>query len=224
MEVAADAVAVNGASFAAGAPVAAGSLVSLFGDFAGSATEAASALPLPRKLGETEVRMEGATVPLLFVSPQQINFQLPHAIPPGQSVVEVHLNGQRVSRGSVTVLPAAPGVFVVVNNADGQINSASNPVRRGDVLVIFATGQGEVSPVVEDGTAAPVQPLAVTPSQPTVTIGDRPGTVLFSGLTPGFVGLWQINVAIPADAPIGSAVPLVVTQGLSSNSIPVAVE
>ena len=172
MEVAAGAVSVNGASFGAGVPVAPGSLVSVFGNFAGATTAGAVALPLPRVLEGTEVLVDDAAVPLLFTSAGQINFQLPRATPVGQSVLEVRVNGQVVAGGSVTVLPTAPGVFVVLNT-DGRLNSPSSPESRGGFLQIYATGQGEVSPAVEDGFAAAVEPLSVTLAPPTVTIGGR---------------------------------------------------
>jgi uncharacterized protein (TIGR03437 family) len=112
----------------------------------------------------------------------------------------------------------------VAVNQDGRVNSASAPARRGQVLVIYATGQGAVSPSVEDGVAAPAVPLAVTPSLPEVSVGGRPAVVQFSGLAPGFAGLWQINVVIPADAPAGAAAPLVITQGLASRPLSVALQ
>ncbi len=223
MEPVADAVAVNAATFGGGVPVAPGSLVSLFGSFAASVTAGAPGFPLPRRLGETEVLVGGAAAPLLYVSPTQINFQVPRQPQVGQSVVEVRVGGQRAARGTVTVIPIAPGVFAAVNE-DGRLNSATSPARRGQVLQIFATGQGEVSPVVEDGVAAPLQPLSVTQSLPDVLIGNRRAQVQFSGLAPNLAGVWQINAVIPSDAPTGSAVPLVLIQALRSNTLSVAIE
>ncbi len=105
MEPLSDTVAVNAASVAAGKPVAPGSLVSLFGKFTGSATGQAQGYPLPRKLGETELFVDGKAVPLLYASSGQINFQLPAATAAGQSVAEVRVAGQPVSRATATVIP-----------------------------------------------------------------------------------------------------------------------
>src|SRR5215471_168578 len=93
MEPRSDAVAVNGASFLAGKPVAAGSIVSVFGKFTGAQSLAAGGYPLPRKIGETEVFVDGKAAPMFYASATQINFQLPAATAAGQSVVEVRVGG-----------------------------------------------------------------------------------------------------------------------------------
>jgi len=219
MEPAAQVVAVNAAGFSPGMPVAPGSLVALFGEFAGSQAVVASSVPLPRRLGETDVLFGGAAVPLLYVSPKQINFQLTGKAETGQALVEVRVAGQRVARGSVTVIPTAPGVFAAVG-LDGRLNR----VRAGQVLTIYATGQGDVAPPVEDGAPAPARPPAVTPVRPDVFIGYKNAPVLFSGLAPGYIGLWQLDVAVPPDAPVGPAVPLILNQGITSNALLIAVE
>jgi uncharacterized protein (TIGR03437 family) len=221
MEPWAPVVAVSAAGFSAGMPVAPGSLVSLFGGFTGSQTVAASATPLPRRLGETEVMIStpAAAAQLLYVSPTQINLQLTSRIDTGQFVVEVRVGGRAVARGSVSVIPVAPGVFAAVG-PDGRLNR----VRAGQTLTVYATGQGDVAPAVADGAAAPAQPLAVTPVNPDVFIGYKSAPVLFSGLAPGWIGLWQLNVAVPPDAPAGTAVPLIVNRGITSNVLYLVVE
>ena len=219
MEPAAPVVAVNAAGFSAGMPVAPGSLVALFGDFPGAKTQPAGSVPLPRRLGETEVLIGTAAAPLLYVSPTQINLQLPRQAETAQHVVEVRVGGQRVARGALTVIPTAPGVFAAVGQ-DGRLNT----VRAGQILTIYASGQGAVAPAVEDGAPAPLQPPAVTFLLPDVFISYRNAPVLFSGLAPGWIGLWQLNVAVPPDVPVGRAIPLVVNQGITSNVLYITVE
>ncbi|MCX6634938.1 MAG: MBL fold metallo-hydrolase [Acidobacteria bacterium] len=215
MEVAADVAAVNAASSAAGVPVAPGSLVSLYGAFVGAGAESASAYPLPRLLGESEVLVGGKAAPLMMVSPSQINFQLPAAQQAGQAVVEARVKGERVARGSVTVLEGAPGLFAL----------GRKRVRRGEALEIYATGGGRVTPPVEDGAAAPAQPLSATLATPAVYLDGRLIPVTFSGLAPGVAGLWQVNAAIPADASPGPDVSvLIIHGGIVSNQLSVAVE
>lgn len=222
MEPAAEAAAVNGASFAAGQPVAPGSLVSLFGSFTGSVTASASSLPLSRKLGETELLVANSAVPLLYVSPLQINFQVPRQAGTNQVLVEARVAGKTIARATMTVIPTAPGLFAVLNQ-DSKPNSATNPAKRGQVLQIYGTGQGEVSPLVEDGAAPAADKLSVTTGTPTASIGGKPAKVQFSGLAPGFVGVWQLNVAIPDDAPVGNTVPLAVAWALNSNTLQIAI-
>jgi uncharacterized protein (TIGR03437 family) len=220
MQPQSDAAAVSAAGFTPGAPVAPGSIVSLFGPFTGSAISSA-AYPLPRKLAETEAWIDGKAAPLYYVSPGQINLQVPAAQTPGQSLVEARVNGQTLARAPLTIVPNAPGLFAVANK-DGRLNSAGAPARLGEILQIFGTGQGAVFPAVDDGTPAG-QPSPATYGPPNVFLENRQLTVQSSALAAGVAGVWQINAVIPADAPVGSALSLVVIQGLISNRIAVAV-
>jgi uncharacterized protein (TIGR03437 family) len=167
------------------------------------------------------VFVDGKTAPMYFASPGQINFQLPAGTTAGQSVVEVRVGGQAVTRTTVTVIPNAPGLFVAAN-PDGSINSAKNPAARGGSITIYGTGQGAVSPAVDDAAAAGAV-LSNSTSTPNVFLGGRQMPVLFSGLAPGFAGLWQINVAIPADASSGTDMDLTVVLGAVSNRLMVSV-
>jgi uncharacterized protein (TIGR03437 family) len=222
MEPAADSVAVNAASFTLGAPVAPGSIASIFGKFTGSQTATAGSYPLARKLGDTEVFLAGKAVPLFYVSSTQVNLQVPAAQAPGQVLAEVRVGGQVAARNAVTVIPSAPGVFAVANQ-DGRVNAANLPAHTGEVLHLYATGQGVVTPAIDDGVAAPAQPLSTSSNFPNVFLGDRQLAILYNGLAPGFAGVWQLDVAIPKDAPTGPAIVLSVVNGIAANPIPVAV-
>jgi uncharacterized protein (TIGR03437 family) len=222
MEPAADTIALNAASFTAGAPVAPGSIASLFGKFTGSQTASAGGYPLPAKLGDTEVLLGGKAAPLYYVSSTQVNLQVPAGQALGQVLTEVRVGGQVRSRSPLTVIPTAPGIFAVANR-DGRVNTANVPAHPGEVLQIYATGQGAVIPAVDDGVAAPTQPLATSSNLPNVFLGGRQLTVLYNGLAPGFAGVWQIDVMIPADAPTGPDLALTVVNGIVSNPVSVSV-
>lgn len=176
----------------------------------------------------------------------QLNYQLPFETTPGVAFVEILNNGIPVTSEFLTVRAAAPGVFSftqdgkgqgAVLNQDSSTNGAARPEVRGRVLQIFATGNGgqllnsitSQTISLASGVAAPIpatanDPLYVTAFTPTVTIGGVAATVEFSGLAPGFVGLWQLNVRIPANAPTGNAVPLIVSvDGRTSNQTTVAI-
>lgn len=180
----------------------------------------------------------------------QINYQLPYEVLPGVAYVEVLYNGALVTSEFLNVNSTAPGAFtqtsnglgqVVALNQDNSVNGVTGqplpnakPESRGRVLQIYANGTGASfvdfntrSPLtLATGAVAPVNgsPLYATASTPSVTIGGVPATVLYSGLTPGFVGLWQLNVTIPANAPTGNAIPLIITlDGHSSNTSTVAI-
>jgi uncharacterized protein (TIGR03437 family) len=222
---------VNGASFASATPVAPGSLVSLFGTSIGpAASAAASALPLPYTLGGFQVKIGGLLAPLLYVSSGQINCQIPFELA-GQTSAQVTVTNGTVtsSPSTVSLTPSAPGIFVgagtqgAVLNQDYSANSAANPAARGSVVQIFATGQGAVSNTPADGTGAPGSPTANTPVNPTVAIGGLPAIVQFSGLAPGFVGLWQVNATVPAAVTPGAAVSLTIALNGQSNVVTIAV-
>jgi uncharacterized protein (TIGR03437 family) len=218
---AADTAAVNAATFQDGAPVAPGSIVSLFGSFPNSATAAAPSYPLPPKLGETELMVDGRAAPLFFVSPGQVNAQIPFAIAPGQVLAEVRVGGQSVGRAPVTIVPSAPGFFAAVNQG-GALNSPSAPARRGQLLVLYGTGLGAVDPPIDDGAAAG-SPTRQGVATPNVFLMGRQFPVQFSGLTADFAGLWQINLTLPDDAPTGPDLPLTVVLGQTSNTLKVTV-
>jgi uncharacterized protein (TIGR03437 family) len=168
------------------------------------------------------VLLGGKAVPLYYVSSTQVNLQVPAGQPAGQVLTEVRVGGQVRSRGPLTVIPTAPGIFAIANR-DGRVNTANVPAHPGEVLHIYATGQGAVIPAVDDGVAAPVQPLATSPNLPNVFLGGRQLTVLYNGLAPGFAGVWQIDVMIPDDAPTGPDLGLTVVNGIVSNPVSVAV-
>jgi uncharacterized protein (TIGR03437 family) len=113
----------------------------------------------------------------------------------------------------------------VIRNDDGQLVTDSHPVHRkgNEALVIYCTGLGATSPAVLSGMPSPFDPLAVALTAPTVTLGGVNLPVLYYGLAPGEVGVYQINVSIPIGVPDGLQVPLVIAQGASSTSLPVRV-
>jgi len=109
-----------------------------------------------------------------------------------------------------------------VLNEDGSANSASNAAARGSMIQIFATGQGTLRNPPPDGAPAVAAPLAETPARPLVTIGtssERDALAAFSGLAPGFVGLWQINAHVPAVTVPAPRVPVVVRYGGSASNV-----
>jgi uncharacterized protein (TIGR03437 family) len=223
---------VNGASFASGAAVAAGSLVSLFGTNIGPAASAsASSLPLPYTLGGYQVKIGGLLAPLLYVSSGQINCQIPFELA-GQTSAQVIVSNATATSSPATVnlASAAPGIFVgagtqgAVLNQDYSANSAANPAARGSVVQIFATGQGAVSNTPSDGAAAPSSPTANTPTNPVVAIGGLPAVVQFSGLAPAFVGLWQVNATVPTGVTPGAAVTLTISLNGLSNTVTIGVK
>jgi uncharacterized protein (TIGR03437 family) len=226
---------VNAASFTASLGAAPGSIISIFGSNMGPTTGVgASAIPLPTSLSNVQVTIGGYSAPLFYVSASQINCQVPFEAAGQTTVPVVVQNGSASSApSSLTISAASPGIFTgVVNgqsvgailNQDYSQNTPSNPAHVGQVIQIFANGQGVVSNQPADGAPAPAGPLAMTAGNPTVLIGGQPAPVAFSGLSPNFVGLWQINVTVPATVTPGTAVSVQIVQGTAaSNAANVAI-
>lgn len=236
---------VNAASYAAGGLIP-GSIVSLFGvSLAPSAEGATSSLP-PTLNGVT-VTLNGVKAPLFYVSPSQINAQVPWELT-GQSQATLLVLGPDFTSAPqvLTVSPVSPGIFIFTADGHGAVRNAfspfqvaipagmvpgvdSGPVAREGYISIYCTGLGTVSNQPGTGVAAPAfpNPLAETPIKPMVEFGSGGIQVqaIFSGLAPGFVGLYQVDVQIPANAPTGSAVPIRVLMGAqASNAVTIAIQ
>jgi uncharacterized protein (TIGR03437 family) len=217
---------VNAASYES--TVAPGSIAALFGAGLSTQTAIATTLPLPKTLGGVTVKIGGSDAPLFFVSPNQINLQVPGGVTAGNAAIQVFNSGiaAAVGDGTVTVANSAPGIFTldlsgknqaIAQNSDLSRNAdfdkvpGARPEASGNVVVIYATGIGNTNPLVADGQAAPASPLANATGATTATIGGVPAEVQFSGLAPGFVGLWQLNIVLPANLPTNLATPFTVS-------------
>ena len=110
-------------------------------------------------------------------------------------------------------------------NQDGSINSPAERAPRGTIVTIFATGQGSIIPPIPTGKPAPNSPLS-GPGNVTAAIGRINARVLFAGMTPGLVGLMQVNAQVPATtSPSGAAALEITVNGVSSQRpVVIAVE
>jgi uncharacterized protein (TIGR03437 family) len=160
------------------------------------------------------VTVGGQPAQVLAAFPFQVNARVPVGIAPGSAALQV--NGPLgTTTQSVTILSAAPGIFVIVNQ-DGTLNSPSNPAARGGFVSIYGTGLGAT---VAQGS------LQAASASVTVVVGGVTVTPSFAGLAPGFSGLYQINVQIPPATTPGSAIALSVQEaGQTSNTVAVAVQ
>jgi uncharacterized protein (TIGR03437 family) len=210
---------VNGASFAS-RTVAAGSIVSIFGRNMGPAQGLQAALvggKLPTRLGDVRVLFNDLPAPLFYVSETQLNVQVPVELAGSYSAEVQVITGDLPSLPMTVYLRAAdPGVFLVGGlpgiffaNSTTQV-TPQNPARGGDYLTLWATGLGAVEGRVETG--APATAALRTMLVPKVTLGGVPAQVLYSGLAPGFVGLYQMNIQVPDNVPSGNT-SLVISMG-----------
>ena len=232
---------VNGASFAA--PLAPGMIASLFGTGLASSTALTSGTPLPTTLAGASLQMEGFSAPLFFVSPTQINFQVPWEVQ-GRTSAALTLTAGGMSVGAtVSISSTVPAIFSTNSTGRGQgailtstqeiaaargaiSGRATRPARRGEDISIYCLGLGPVSNTPRTGAATGTNPLSQALTQPSVSIGNVPATVVsFAGLAPSFVGLYQVNAQIPQSALTGDAVSVVLSiGGATSNTVTIAIE
>ena len=193
---------VNGANFASQS-LAPGSLFSLFGERMSASMDQARAFPLPKTLGGTKVFVNAVQAPLLFVSENQINGQVPFGIAAGRGGFIV-----RTGVGLTDSIPfdlsiAAPELFLLENdqavvlNSNFTLNTPDNPAEQGSKVSVFFSGQGPVDPPVASGRPAPVSPLSHVVGEPGAEVGGLDAKIFFMGLTPGFAGLAQADLEIP---------------------------
>jgi uncharacterized protein (TIGR03437 family) len=225
---------VHAASDLAGVPIAPGSLITVYGSNLSNATGLSSTLPLPDEQNGTKVLLGNLPLPILYTSSGQINVQVPFNTPVN---TQYQISVQRDSVLSVpeklVISSAQPGVFTVNQQGTGPgiifksdgvtLAQGSTPAIPGETVVMYCTGLGAVSPPVPEGTPAPSSPLSNTVNPVTVTIGGQNAFVSFSGLTPGFPGLYQINAVVPAGV-AGDAVPVLVSvMGQTAPQVTMAV-
>jgi uncharacterized protein (TIGR03437 family) len=215
-----------------GSDLAPGGLISVFGTQLSPVNMTTSEIPLPTALANSCLSVNGLAVPILYVSPNQVNAQMPYQ-EIGDVTLILRTPGGQSNNFNVVIEPNAPSVFLasvgsetniptVIRNDDNELVTPSHPIHRNSntALVIYLTGLGPTSPAVATGQPAPSNPLAVSLLPPTVTLGGVDLPVLFSGLAPGLVGVDQINVSVPFSVPEGMSVPLTITQGAVSTSVP----
>lgn len=218
---------VDNATFSPGQPVAQGDVVIVKGEQLSLMSPAsAPGVPLPPSLGGARVLVNGIAAPLYYTSFGQIAFQMPTSTSVGTALVQVERDGQLGNTVSVTVARRAP-VIVVVTDASYNLRDATHPTKAGETLIFWAIGLGPTDPAVPDGVASPANPPAAVTGNPTVYFygslnGSAPGTSAF--LSPGGVGLYQVNVPLPADARTGMVFAVIQVSGLSSNEASIAVQ
>jgi len=220
--------AVNAASFVAGQVVAPGSYVAIFGSNFSAATIPAASVPLPTALGNTSVTINGVAVPLYFVSPGQINVQIPFNNPVGTSNIVINRGATSSASQPVAVGAYSPGLFmaggsttqgIIVHAADFSLVTPQSPAKRGEFLGLYATGLGPLTIAQTAGVAAPsAEPLPRTVNNPTVTLGGQIMSLSYAGLAPTLVGVYQVNFQIPTTMPLGNQTLKITSGGIDSNT------
>jgi uncharacterized protein (TIGR03437 family) len=212
----------NAASFAPRlSQVAVGSYITIFGQNLGD-----SAQP-----NATSVNLGNRSLALTYVSDGQLNAQVPYDLGAVNNdlPVVVRRGGAASVPTPVSIAPADPAIFTadqsgsgqgaILNAITGVLADANGPVKAGDIVAIYCTGLGQVDVKLNAGDVSPGSPLANTISKPTVLIGGQPAAVQFSGLAPGFVGLYQINAVVPAAVSPGPAPVVINIAGQTTSKV-----
>jgi uncharacterized protein (TIGR03437 family) len=216
----------NAASLLPG-PVAPGEIVVLSGTGLGPDSGVPATFDtgmLPTQLGGSEVHFDGVAAPLFYVQSSQINVQAPYAVS-GKSATHVEVWRQGKSFGSVdlAVVPAAPALYPVVLNADGSANSLARPAATGEMLTLYATGEGLADgPNVSGQTAQSPFPRPRLPVS--LKIANVAAQVVDAFSTPGVVGMLQVTARVPAGLTAGQATMQLSVGGVAGPGIAVWVK
>jgi uncharacterized protein (TIGR03437 family) len=230
---------VNAASYTT--RVAPGSIASAYGNFLLGLPSTSTGLPLPMNLSGLSMQFGGVAnhvpVPLFYASGGQVNLQVPWELAgQTQAPLTVSVSNQTSAPQTVNLATFAPAIFSTNSQGTGQgaildtfyqLVDSANPGAAGRTYIqIYCTGLGPVTNQPPSGFPAPSSlQLAETTTTPTVIIGNIPAYVSFSGLAPGYVGLYQVNALVPVGTPGGPAVPVVISIGdATSNTVTIAVD
>jgi uncharacterized protein (TIGR03437 family) len=198
-----------------------GEFLTLYGSGLAPATNGAS-IPFPKILNGVQVLINQNPAPIYFVSPNQISVIVPYSVPSG-SIAQIQVINNGTNSNVVTQFTGMTSAGIFTNNPVGGIGyaaalrpdysivSESTPAQVGETIAVYLAGMGPVSNQPADGAAAPSGPLSQTTNKPQVYIADSSGnelqaTVTFSGLAPGFAGLYQINFTVPSGLASGDGI------------------
>ena len=195
-----------------------GEIIAIFGSNLASTTQPASSLPLSTQMAGVTVTISGIQAPLFYVSSGQLNVQIPYETPVNtKASLTVGNNGQTAST-TFTAAATAPGIFVTQQGAPVPYTSAA----RGQVITLYLTGAGAVSPVQADGSApasgTPLDSLPAPQQAVAVTVGGVNAPIQFTGIPVGLVGVLQVNYEVPSGAALGPQPVVVTVGGVPSNT------
>jgi uncharacterized protein (TIGR03437 family) len=191
-------------------------------------------LPLPTTFNNTFAQVGAYQAPLFYLSNGQVNVQLPYDLTPSQQLpILLSVNNALTLPVTLDIVPTAPGVLsdfdgptppstqngahIIAQHSNGSLVTSNSPATPGEDLVMYLVGLGATKPSVPSGAATPNSPLSYVNLAPTVTVDSQPATLLFAGLTPAFVGLYQIDFQVPAGAHSGDVVVTVTQNGVAAN-------
>jgi uncharacterized protein (TIGR03437 family) len=214
-----------------GAALAPGMVVEIYGSYLATQTIVASTASLPTALAGTSVLIGGIPAPLYFVSPGQIDAQIPFELAAGsQYQILVEVNGALSTPEPIQIIAAAPGIAnvggqIVAQHAfDGSYVTPTSPAQPGEYVVFYLSGLGATDNPVPSGTPTPNSPSSSPLMAPTLTFAGASTPIAFAGLVPSEIGLFRINFQIPANAASGNATLSVTSGTATSNQVAIPVQ
>lgn len=209
-----------------------GGIGAIFGSGMTTQTASASAQPLPTTLADTQVLINGVAAPLYFVSPTQINFQIPAvtaatsgSVPSSTATIEILSSGQLIRAGAVQIAPAVPAIFTADASGVGPAAAldgftftaapfnAKQANGQPNIIAAFGAGLGSDATDVDGNVSGSVQ----------TTIDGNAVTVTYAGRAPGFTGLNQFNFTLPANITSGNHTLVISRNGIQSNPTTIAI-
>jgi uncharacterized protein (TIGR03437 family) len=224
---------INAAGLTPKPDLAAGSVVSVYGASMANAVVAAPSGPLPQTLGGATATIGDRIAPLFFVSPDQVNLQLPSILDPGPYTLTISVQGLPDATANFTVARNAPGIFTrtvgdktvaVIEHQDGTLVAPDSPALQGELLSLFVTGLGPLSPARLDGLAIPNTPVFNALDPVTVLVGGvaLPAEAAFA--SPGRVAVDEVQFRLTANTPSSTTAQLQIQVGQhTSNSAPLPI-
>jgi uncharacterized protein (TIGR03437 family) len=203
-----------------------GELIRLYGTNLAAATRVDATFPTA--LGGVQVLVNDRPAPIYAVSPSEVVAVVPFATAGDVAAVRVINNGTASNAVTGWRSPATPGIFTQTQDglgyaaalhADYTVVTRQNPARPGEIVAVYLTGLGAVTPPVPDGAAGPVSPLSTTTGQTVARIRGRPAEVSFAGLAPQLIGLYQVNLKVPDGLPQGDAYLDLLAPGAYSSQV-----
>jgi len=203
---------VNASDYTPG-PFAPNSVLSIFGTNLSWSTHALTwddiaGNTMPTEMASVQVYVDDWPAPLLYVSGTQINFIVPGNEIGGSVTVRVVRESVTGPEVTLTLVGAAPALFVVgttgyiiAEHADGSVITAGSPAHAGDIVVVYLTGLGQTQPNPSPGAIPQTAALMVLLDSLTVSLAGvalDSSRIEYAGVTPLSVGLYQINVQLPA--------------------------
>jgi uncharacterized protein (TIGR03437 family) len=208
-----------------GAGLAPGTVTQVYGDNLTTTADSPSNVPLPTSYKGVEALIGGVSAPIYYISKTQLTVQVPVELAPNASYMALLVSGNGYSVPQpVNLVAISPGAVtfadgrIVAQHTDYSFVDSTRPAKSGETLAVYLVGMGATTPSVKSGNAAPLNPLAKVPSLVEVSIDGNPANVSFAGLTPGGVGLYQINFVVPDGLRNGTLDISIKQDGMKANA------